>query len=64
MVLNETNFSWDRYSRGDFPLPFGIQHTGSDYGSMANDYPAIGVMGKLDMLFVVLVGYGKSPLLW
>ena len=46
-----------------FPFPFGIQHTGSVYGSMANDYPAIGVVGVLDMLFVFFLGQGKSPFL-
>ena len=49
--------------KGDFPFPFGIQHTGSVYGSMANDYPAIGVVGVLDMLFVFFLGQGKSPFL-
>ena len=49
--------------KGDFSFPLGKQHTGSVYGSMANDYPAIGVMGVLDMFFVFFLGHGKSPFL-
>ncbi len=53
-----------RSSKGDFPFPPCRQHTGSVKGRMANNNPAIGIMGITNMFLIgFLFSHGKSPFL-
>lgn len=64
VVLSGTNFSSVKYSKGDFPFPPCHQHTGSVKGRMANNNPAIGIMGIADMFLIGFIfGHGKSLLI-
>ena len=50
--------------KGDFLFPPRRQHTGSVKGRMANNNPAIGIMGIADMFLIGFVfSHGKSPFL-